>query len=314
MGSGLTSQFGFAAETTAGTFTTPTRFLEYTGETLRFQNPRIESNGLRNRRIQSRWAQGVQWVDGDVNLELAPQGTGLLFKHAFGSVSTTGSSTYSHTFTPGSLDGLYMTLQINKPTVSGNQAFTYLGCQMTGFEIAAAINEYVTMRTSWYGQDESLSESLASASYPSGFSPFTFVHGTLTVGGTAVDVRSVNLQADNALLTGRHFMRSTTPKVPKKSLEGGGFRQYTGSLVAEFESTTQYALYKAGTESSLVLSFVQTAGSASLVITMNTRYDGETPVVTGPDLLEQTLPYKVIGGATDAAAITAVLINSDSTP
>ena len=43
---GLSAQFGIADETTFGTTVTPTRFLEFTDESLDFQIERIESKGF----------------------------------------------------------------------------------------------------------------------------------------------------------------------------------------------------------------------------------------------------------------------------
>jgi hypothetical protein len=51
-----------------------------------------------------------------------------------------------------------------------------------------------------------------------------------------------------------------------------------------------------------------------LVITMNVRFDGETPTISSPDdLVAQTMNYKAVSTTSDAAAITAVLTNGDST-
>jgi hypothetical protein len=66
----------------------------------------------------------------------------------------------------------------------------------------------------------------------------------------------------------------------------------------------------AGTEGSMVLAFV--SGTSSLTITMNVFYTGESANVTGPGLVKQGIPFEVISGTSDAAAITAVLVNSDS--
>lgn len=314
MSSGIDAQFGFADESTYGTLVAPTQFLEFLSESLKLEKERIESQGIKaGRRVLHRWAPGVQRVTGDVEIELAPEGTGTLLKHMFGGVATTGASDpYSHEFTPGDLNGKSFTCQVGRPDVSGTvQPFTYTGCKIPEWELAFAVNEYLKLKTTIYGADETTAEGLAVASYPATYNPFVFTHGSLTVAGSGVDIIEGTLAASNALATDRHRIRSTDPANPKEPLENGR-REFTGSLTADFESLTQYNRFVSGTEAAMVLTFEQSA-SRSLVVTMNVRFDGETPSVGGMELLEQSLPFKCTSGTSDAAAITAVLKNGDTT-
>jgi len=59
----------------------------------------------------------------------------------------------------------------------------------------------------------------------------------------------------------------------------------------------------------MVLDF--TSGTDRVTITTNVRFDGESPQVGGREILTQSVPFKCVG-TTDAAAITAVLVNGDS--
>lgn len=313
--SGLSGQLMIVDEVTYGTFVAPTRGFEFTGEgPVAYEREMIESMGIRaGRRVQSRFAQGVQRVAGDITMELAPQGFGLWLKHIFGGVATTGAGPYVHTFTPGDLTGKSLTVQVGRPDVSGTvRAFSYLGCKVTQAEIGAQVNEYATLNVSLYGAHEDTGQTLAVAAYPATLTPFVFTQGVLSVAGTNTDVRNFTLHFDNALIIDRHFIRSTTPERPKEPLEGG-FRQITGSFEADFESLTAYNRYVNATQAAMVLTF--TSGANTLVITMNTRFDGSTPGINSLDqIVAQTMDYKAISTTSDAAAITAVLTNSDSTP
>jgi len=311
--SGLAGQLVIADEVTYGTYVAGTRGFEFTEENLQFEREMIESMGIRaGRRIQSRFAQGVQRVAGDVTLELAPQGMGLLFKHIFGGVATTGAGPYTHTFTPGDLSGKSMSVQVGRPFSTGTvQSFSILGTKVTQAEISAEVNDYAHLTLSLYGNHEDTGQTLATATYPT-LVPFVFTNGTLTVGGSAQDVRNFTLTIDNALIIDRHFIRATTPERSKEPLEGG-YRQVTGSFEADFDSLTAYNRYVNGTQASMVLAF--SSGTTSLTITMNVRFDGETPTIDSPDdLVTLNMGYKAISSTSDAAAITAVLVNSDSSP
>lgn len=311
--SGLISQIGFGAEgtTTAGVRATPTRFLEYVSEDLTFNISRIESAGLRaGRRIVHRWSSGIKEVTGGFNVEMAPQGTGLLLSHALGAVSTTGSDPYVHTFTPGALDTKTLTVQVGRPSLNGTvNPFDYLGCSIVSWELSAEIDQYLMGRFSIYGMEEVTDQSLASASYPSGYSPFVFTHGTLEVASSELSVRSATVSGDNGLATGRHRLGAATPKVALEE----SLRNYGGTISADFESMTAYNRFVAGTEAAIELNF-DAGTSAKLVVSGNVRFDGETPHVTGPTLLEQSLPFKFTSVTSDAAAFTVTLTNADSTP
>lgn len=311
--SGIDAQIGFAAEGTFGTYQTPTRFLELVEESLKLDRSRIESMGIRaGRRVMHRWAPGTQRVEGDFSVELAPQGTGLLLEHAFGGKATSGAGPYTHTFTPGAIDGKSLTIQVGRPDIAGTvRPFSYLGCKITGWEIASAIDEYVSGKFSVYGTHEDRVSALATASYPSGYAPFVFTHGSLTVAAAEIPVKSFSIKGDNGLLTDRHRHSATTPERPRASLESNR-REYSGQFVADFESLTQYERYVNGTEAALVITLTQGAG-ASLTITCNTRFDGETPNIGGIEIPELTVPFVCTSGTSDAAAITAVLVNSDAT-
>jgi hypothetical protein len=312
--SGLSAQVGIAEESTYGTFVAPTRYHEFVSESVKLEIERLESRGLRaGRRTLHRWAPGVQRVTGDVEMELAAQGFGLWFKHVFGGVATSGVGPYTHTFTPGTLDAKSLSVQIGRPDVGGTvRAFSYLGCKVASAEISAAINEIAMMRVSLYGAHEDTSQTLGTASYPATLSPFTFTHGTLSVAGSNLEVRSASISVDNGLAIDRHRLRTSNPARPAEPLENG-LREIGGTVDADFENLTAYNRFVNGTEASLVLAF-NAGASAQLTATLNVRFDGETPNVGGPELLPLALPFKAVSSTSDAAAVTFTLVNADAAP
>jgi len=311
--SGIDAQLGYVDEVTFGTFVAPTRFSEFISEDIKFEIERIESQGIRaGRRIQSRWKPSVQRVTGSIDLELTPGGSGLLLQHAWGAVNTAGAGPYTHTYSQGALDGQSLTVQVGRPSLDGTvRAFSYTGMKISEWEISCAVGEIPTLKLGFYGAAETTSESLATASYPSNDDPFVFTEGNLTVGGTEICLKDVSLKGTNGLAIDRHFICATQGAAPKEALESQ-FREITGSFTADFEDLTQYGLYTAGSESALVLTF--TSGADILAITMNVRFDGETPTVTGMELLELPVSFKALSDTSDAAAFTAVLTNADSAP
>ena len=378
--SGLAAQAGFVTETTVGVAKTPTLFLPFVDESIELEKERLESEAIfAGRRVldSDQWNGGPNTVGGDVSLELTNRGLGVLFKHAFGGVATTGSGPYTHTFTPGDLSGVSLTAQIGVPSVAGTvQPKTASGCKIASWDLGFASDEIATWAATLVGQklqigsrsvadgvttngDATVTTStgaltaadvgksvsgtgiptgayilsinsstsfelsanatadgtgvaiviglaLASATLPTDIKPLKFNHGYITVGGSEVKVKSGNISGDNGLADDRRFIGDQNIAEPLEA----DLRTYEGELVLEFTDLTQWNRYVAGDEFDIVLAF--TSGADSVTITAHARYDGGTPSVGGREIVEQSLPFKVIGDGSDADAITAVLVNSDS--
>lgn len=377
--SGLASQIGFVTESTAGVAKTPTLFLPFVDEGIELEKERLESEGIyagRRTLDSDAWNGGNNTVSGDVGLELTNRGLGVLFKHCFGGVATTGAGPYTHTFTPGDLSGVSFTTQVGVPGVGGTvHPKTASGCKVASWELACSAGEIATFGMSVIGQklqlgsrvvtDGVLNETttvtsataawtaadvgksfsatgvpagayivsitsatsivisaaatatatgvsittglaLASASLPANIKPLKFNHGTVTIGGTAVNVKAATISGDNGLADDRRFIGDQNIAEPLEA----DLRTYEGTLDLEFTDLTEWNRYVAGDEFDIVLAF--TSGADSVTVTAHARYDGGSPSVSGRQIVEQSLPFKVIGDGSDADAITAVLINGDS--
>lgn len=313
--SGLSAQLGIAEESTYGTYLAPTSFHEFVDEGVKYMSNRIESAGIRNgRRIGHRWTQGTRKAEGPINLELANETAGIWLKHCFGAVSTSGASDpYTHTITPGAIDGKSLMCQIVRPDIGGtDRVFSYLGGKIKSWEISSAIDEYVKLGLDMWFSDEDVAQSAGSASFDDG-PPFHFADAWAEVGGTEVPVIGWSIKGDNGLAVDRWKHRdvggSGNGRVAQEPLESGR-RTFEGSIELDFD-WTQYNNFRNGSEVALVFDMARSLTDDRLTITTNARYDGETPNVGGDELLSHTIPFKVTGtpSGTDAAAITATLIN-----
>lgn len=310
--SGLGSQLGLAAESTPGTRQTPTRFLEFIEEHFRFHRAPLWRKGLRaGRFLRHAKAQGVGYVDGNFKIELAPQSTALLFKHLLGSDTITGAGPYTHTFGMAVLDALTLTIQVNRPDEGGtDRPWDFIGMQFTAGRLEAKVNEYLYATFDCYGQTEDTTQALAAASYPATWTPFTFVHGALTIAGSAYDVTEIQIDIPTGLRTGRHAIRATNPERPKVS-KSQNRREITGRLMSDFFDLTAYNRFKNQTAASLSLVF--TSGTNVLTISGNVEFDEpEGPNVTGEEMLTIGLPFSFLHATTDASGFSVVLVNSDA--
>lgn len=311
---GIGAQYGMALEATPGTLVAPTRFMEFLNESIKLDQKKIYSKGLRaGRRVNTtgRWANGTRSVGGDVRFEVADRNFGLLLRLAMGAVATSGASApFTHTFSPGDLLDDSFTCQIGRPDIAGVvQPFTYTGCKVNSFSLEAAVDAILQMTVSIVGMNESTAQALATASYPASTQLYTFAQGALTVGGAAVPVSSFRLNGGNNLAERRAFLGSTSVRPPAEN----GWREFTGDFTAEFNGLTEYNRFVNGTESALILTF--TAGTSILRITANVLYDGDTPNVSGPEITDLPVKFSCLAsGATDDTAIKIEYIGPDATP
>jgi hypothetical protein len=311
--SGLGAALGIAEEVTWGTAVTPpTRWYEFRGMALAQDIARIESEAIRaNTRVMRSddWTPGRKGVAGDLTVELSTKNMALLHKHMFGGVATSGAGPYTHTFTPGTLTGKGLTVQELLPDTSGTvRALTVPGVKVASWELSFDNEGLVPLTLSFVGKSATTATAAGTPSYTSSNNVFSFAHGSLTIAGSSAPVRSGSLSGDNGLDLERFFFGQDTISEPLEA----GMREYGGSLEIDFESLTQYDRFVNGTEAALVIAF--TRGSDSITYTANVRFDGATPEVGGPEILSMTVPYKCVGSTTDASALTAVVVSSESTP
>jgi hypothetical protein len=320
--SGIAAQLGIKAETTWNTFAVPDKFYEFDSESLKFNLDRVEGKGLRaNNRVlrTDRWNRGKQDVKGDIEMEVLNKGFGLWFHHMLGEIATAADGAgFKHTATVGDPYGLGLTVQVGRPDASGTvRAFSYTGCKVENWEMSNAIDDTLKLRVGLDGAAEDLGQALATASYPASMELFYFTQGTITVGGSsAYDIRSWSVQNTVGIKPDRYFINGTGVK---KQQIINAWMNPTGNLSAEFTDLTGYNLFVNGTLADIVLTYqtvttYDTAKPFKIVITLkNARFDGETPNVGGPDILDFNGNFKLLNDGTNSP-ITIEYFTSDATP
>ena len=398
--SGLAAQLGIAEESTYGTYVAPARYLDLVKENIKLTVKRIESQGLRAGRrvlLTQQWAPGERSAKGTIDTELANVNQGVLWRHMFGSITSslgrvtsadgnttnlspnitaadgaftaadvgrpisgtnipaltyigtvtsgtaatlsssptanvpvnaTGSASTTvftiggavganqYLATPADLTGLSTTIQIGRPDITAVvRPFSYLGCKFTSWTLACKAGEIAKLSLDVVAQDETTAQTLGVASYPPLMVPLTFVGGTLSIGGSVLPVRDFTLKGDNKLDDTRYFL--TGRATPGEPLENA-WREYTGTITADFNSLAQYGNYTSAAEVAMVLQFAggqiaSTGQNYSVTIVANIRYDGDTPEVQGPQILDELLPFKCTApSGLDSSAIQARIVTGDA--
>lgn len=348
-GSGLSSQFGYKAETTVGTAVTVDRFQEMLGgESLAYVPTILDGQGLRAGQAWQRASRSQisrHSVAGDLPpLEFGDRGgMGLLIKHMLGSTLTiptqiaasTAWKQNHHASTTSTQDGMGLTVQIGRPqTDTVVRAHTYNGVKITGWEFTCSDNEYAQLKLTADGWNESTATALATASYTASVQPFTFADATVfkiggtpttttgettIAGGVAVStlVRGITITGTFPKATERYGLGNAGVK---KEQVQNGIPEITASLEAEYTQRTEfYDLLKTYSSTAMELVFSHgDAGSSNpfalsfIFPAFKVREGG--PQVGGPDIVGQTIGIKAFddgGGSNPVAQIR--LVSTDTT-
>jgi hypothetical protein len=247
----------------------------------------------------------------------------------FSSIAQQGVTTaYLQTHTPGPLTGKTFTMQVGKPDSSGTvRSFTYVGCKVKDWTLTTELQQFVKFALTidaWQEltpdnpQGTSAGPALTSPTYTAGAQQFYFRQGAIFNSGTlsnsgsnptitalgspvaAANVLKAEVKCENMIDDQRFFIAgsggSGVAGVKGDQLENG-FRKLTGSLDVEFNSLSAYYDTFAGdTTSTLLLQFTgpviaSTFHNQLIVMIPNIKFDGESPAVGGPGVINTNMPF-----------------------
>jgi hypothetical protein len=324
-GSGLDAQIGFAAESTWGTAVTVTRFLEFNEESMKFEPTWLEPVGLRagtKFKRAPRIRQSRKSASGDVGLDVATLGMGLLVKHMLGSTVTTttlvSGTAYKQVHVPSGFLGLGLTAQVGRPEPATGTVvpFTYNGCKVASWEFSCEDNSTPNLKLSLVGRAETTATALATASYLAGSSVFDFSQATLKLGGTpstsggettiaggtavAAVVRSISVAGETPMADERFGLGNAGLR--SQPLEND-IPTVTGSLDAEFAKAELYDVFQNNTTTALQFDLTGAAIGASnflfSIILPAVKLKAAAPAVGGPDIVSMSTDFEAYSNEVD---------------
>jgi hypothetical protein len=190
-------QFGMVAETTYGTPVTVTRFLRLLGDgsehdfdPMPLQGVGLQVSAPGGVDRSDRRVPGIGKGTLGLKFEAESKGLGLLLSHALGTATSTlvSGSTYQQVITP-TVTGTVLpssTMQVGVVNNAGTaKAYTYAGCTIGGWEFELPESGIATWKVDVDAKSLATATSLATASYASSPSMFTYANtASLKVGGT----------------------------------------------------------------------------------------------------------------------------------
>lgn len=324
---------GLGLQGTFGTNVTPTRWLEFSAESLDYRKGIVQGSGLRvGSRVARSGRRVVATMDGggDISLDVLSKGMGLVWQACMGSGSSTlvSAGVYQQVFTFADTMP-FVTVQKGLPRSSGTvDALTFGSSVVTGWELGMDKAGILKLKTTWDCRDLDTATAYAPPSYPAGTSNlFAFaggaIHtGTLTAptttalaaGATPVaNVTDFGITVSNGLATDRFFLGGAG----KKSAQlVQGLRSIGGKLTVEYDSTIMRDALIADTPMSLVLTFTAgalAAGTETLqVVIPEIKLDGELPKANAGNLVAQGISFTGLDGLSAAQPMWLVARTADT--
>ncbi|MEV8548315.1 phage tail tube protein [Streptomyces glaucescens] len=317
IGSGLGAQLGIAAESSYGTFVAPTKFIEFTSESLQLKKTTAQSAGIAAGRLlalSSRRVVTRREVGGSISLEVTNKSMGLLLQALMGAtvspVQQATTTAYLQTHTLASVAGKSLTMQMGIPLTTGTVTDkSFVGCRVVSGEFSCGVGEMLTATYEIDGRTVDEGQTLAAASY-SNMSPFHFGQMAVKAGGygaeTALDgIRKMTCKIERPQDVERFYANQSALK--SEPIENDQVK-ITGSLETDYVATTLDDLHTSDGATSLVWEFVgpniESTYFETFRITLPAvKLDEGPPTVDGFGVIQPTWNYTALYDGTNQPKI-----------
>lgn len=327
IGSGLGGSFGFAVETTYGTYVAPTKWVEAGKPELRKVKNTVQGGAMAaGRYVRAGTMRNVTTKagGGTVAMDVYNKRMGHLLNGLMGGTVTPtqqgGTAAYLQTHALADPAGKFYTMQTGVPDLGGTaRPYTFLGSKILAIEFSCGVDENLTATVTVDSRDVTEAETLAAPSYATGVNVFHFAQmavklGTFGSEAAIQGVRKLTLKIERPSRTDRFYAGNAGLKSEPIIND---WAQITGTLEADYITKADLAdRFAADSSTALLWEFVGPLIAGSFFETFRIKvpmifFNGDTPILDGPDVV--TGPYTFEGAydLTNAAA-TIEYISTDT--
>ncbi|WP_030764738.1 phage tail tube protein [Streptomyces sp. NRRL F-2664] len=324
IGSGLGGQLGIAAEVTYGTFVAPTRFLEFTKESLVLKKTTEQSAGVAGGRLlalSDRRVLTQQEVTGSVDCEVTNTGMGLFLQSLMGTTVTPvqqgATAAYLQTHPLADNFGKNLTIQKGVPLTTGTVTDkTFLGCKITSAEFSCESGGMLTSSWEINGRTCDEGQTLAAATYPNR-KPFHFAQLTVKTGTFASEtahdgVRKVSVKIERPMATDRYYAGQLGLK---KEPISNDLVKITGTIEMDYVSTTLDDLHTSDAATSLVLEWVGPLIASTYYETFRItlpaiKIDEAPPQIDGFEVVKPSYQFTALYDGTNQPVIHYISVDT----
>lgn len=333
IGSGLGSQLGYAPETTYGTAATPTTWLEARSAGLEIQVEHMMSEALRTGLVVQRSDRRVinkKGVNGDIELDITSNNLARWFRHAmnddraFSTTKTGAGPAYTYTYQLGDPASCpSMTIQVGASDIGGTvRRMDATGCFISEFSLSNSVDELLQGTFTVDGRDMAPSASaVTTASYATGTEPLAFSGGSVSVAGSTVPVKSIEVNVSHGIDLERYQINSTTLKsrpIRNALTEISGTVEMefgadaktwaTDDLVTKFRAGTTIALVGTWTGSTAITGTTMPSCAVNLPTCLITS---ATPTIEGPEIIMLSVEWQALDDGSNQP-ITLTYVSSEN--
>ncbi|EGX60092.1 hypothetical protein SZN_09226 [Streptomyces zinciresistens K42] len=317
IGSGLGAQLGIAAESTYGTAVAPSKFIEFTKESLVLKKTTAQSAGIAAGRLLALGSRRVvtrREASGSIDLEVVNRGMGLLLQALMGTsvtpVQQGAGTAYLQTHTLADTAGKSLTIQKGVPLTTGTVTDkTFVGCKITSGEFSCGVGEMLTGAFEIDGRDVDETQTLAAASY-SPMTPFHFGQMAVKTGAygteTALNgIRKMSCKIERPQDAERFYANQAALKAEPISNDQV---KISGAIEADYVATTLDDLHTSDGKTSLVWEFkganiATTYDETFRIVLPEIRLDEGPPTIDGFGVLKPTFNYVGLYDGTNSVKI-----------
>ena len=275
----------------------------------------ISSNIIRGNRNPTMPFTGNRSVKGSLTSELAPYGQATLLKHLLGSVTTSGTSPYTHVFKVGALP---TSLCFEKQFLDLGKYFLYNGCRISkasfDFKPAGAI----AVSFDFAGRKETAgAASFDAAPLDLGHLPFEGFQSAIQEGGSDIGtVTALKFDIDNDIQSDLYTIGGggLVHSLPEGNVK------VSGSATVIFDSVALYDKAVAGTESKIKVTLTKgdglgSAGNESIEFLIpEVKFKATTPTIKDAKGLMLEMPFEAFyHDSSEASAVQITLKSTQAT-
>lgn len=317
IGSGLGGQLGIAPESVYGTYVAPTKFVEFTKESVVLKKTTAQSAGIAAGRLvplASRRVVTQREAAGSIELEFTNRMMGLLLQSLMGTTVTpvqqASTAAYLQTHILADSFGKSLTIQKGVPLTTGTVTRkNFKGCKVVSAEFSCEVGGMLTASFEIDSKDCEETSVLAAATYPT-MSPFHFGQMGIALGDfgseTARDgIRKMTLKIERPMATDRFYANSSALKAEPIT---NGQVKISGSIERDYVSTDLDDLHTSDATASLRWEFT----GPEIAPTYNERvsflipaikFDDAPPAIEGFDVVKNGLSFTGLFDGTNANKI-----------
>lgn len=263
-----------------------------------------------------RYTKSKRMVGGSIQHYMPYQGAELLIRHATGGTPTSAqigsTGVYTHTFILGEkLPEAGLSVVVARDAVASgvSDAMRYDSCQIGDLTLTQDLEGRMMLALEFQGREESLINT-PTPTYPTAPEVDWTELTTLTVEGGTVNASLAEFKISNPLADDRFKLGSRL----RKGLGRGDMRVVTGKLLLEFDSMTEYALFRGMTECAIAAEWTGAiaAGSTAYKFRIDIPravFSGTTPNAGDSGPISFEMPFDAFLGDSDEDEITIEIDN-----